>query len=120
MCFSVYLVCRYICILIDVINTDGLQKKYTQLNALVKKLRSVLMSLIVKHHHRKKEMTGLEDGNSYWGYRSYFLLHYTDDHTVYKAFPHRSLKQVSRPFIRSAPFVKEKVATSYKTAYLHL
>ena len=35
----------------------------------------------------------------YWGYKSYFILHYTDNHTVYKAFPHRSLKQASRPFI---------------------
>lgn len=44
----------------------------------------------------------------HWGYKSYFILHYTGDHTVCKAFPHRSLKQPSKPFICSSPFVKEK------------
>lgn len=55
----------------------------------------------------------------YWGYKCYFLLHYTGDHTVYKAFPHRSLKQAPKPFIRSAPFVKEKVGKLSSHCSIH-
>ena len=45
----------------------------------------------------------------YWGYESYYILHYTGDHTIFTTFGHRNSKNTSRPFIRSAPFVKEKV-----------
>lgn len=39
----------------------------------------------------------------YWGIGSYFLLHYTGDHTVYTSFQHRSAITQKKPFIRSAP-----------------
>lgn len=47
----------------------------------------------------------------FWGYSSYFVLHYTGDHTIFSPFAHRGAKkdQTARAFIRSAPFVKEKV-----------
>ena len=47
----------------------------------------------------------------YWGFECYFLLHYTGDHTVFVPFQHRNAKlhQSQKPFIRSSPFVKEKV-----------
>uniref|UniRef100_A0A1X7T231 SWIM-type domain-containing protein n=1 Tax=Amphimedon queenslandica TaxID=400682 RepID=A0A1X7T231_AMPQE len=50
----------------------------------------------------------------FWGYKNLFVLHYTGDHSVFSPFAHRSAKlsEVSRPFIRSAPFVKEKVCES--------
>ena len=54
----------------------------------------------------------------YWGYGSYFLLHYTGDHKVYESFSHRSCKNSKRPFIRSAPFVKEKVCNIVHVAWI--
>ena len=36
-------------------------------------------------------------------------MHYTGDHSVFKNFEHRGSKKNKKPFIRSAPFVKEKV-----------
>lgn len=45
----------------------------------------------------------------YWGYKDFFMLHYTGDHTAYEPFEHRNAKHIKRPYIRSAPFVKEKV-----------
>ena len=45
----------------------------------------------------------------YWGLSSYFILHYTGDHTIYESFGHRGAKDPKKPFIRSAPFVNEKV-----------
>ena len=47
----------------------------------------------------------------YWGFGSLFVLHYTGDHTAYNSFSHRSSKDQQKPFIRSAPFIKEKVHT---------
>ena len=48
----------------------------------------------------------------YWGFSSLFALHYTGDHTVYTAFPHRGAKEDTRVFVRSPPIVKEKVIIS--------
>ena len=45
----------------------------------------------------------------YWGYKDLYLVHYTGDHTVFHPFKHRSAQKSKRPFIRSAPHVKEKV-----------
>ena len=45
----------------------------------------------------------------YWGFNDLFILHYTGDHTAYEHFEHRNFKNMQTPFIRSAPFVKEKV-----------
>jgi hypothetical protein len=45
----------------------------------------------------------------YWGFSGLFILHYTGDHTVFSGFAHRNSRKISRPFIRSAPYVKEKV-----------
>lgn len=50
----------------------------------------------------------------YWGFEDLFILHYTGDHSVFQNFKHRNSKKETRPFIRSAPFVKEKVDLSYK------
>ena len=48
----------------------------------------------------------------YWGFASYFCMHYTGDHSVFTPFCHRNAKpdlEHCKQFIRSAPFVKEKV-----------
>ena len=45
----------------------------------------------------------------YWGIESFFLVHYLGDHTVFVPFEHRNSKNNTKPFIRSAPFIKEKV-----------
>jgi hypothetical protein len=39
-------------------------------------------------------------------------MHYTGDHTVYKPFQHRSAKKSKNPYIRSSPYVNEKVQRS--------
>ena len=52
----------------------------------------------------KKAMTSFVEG-----FDDIFILHYTGDHTVYEYFVHRNSKNVQKPFITSAPFVKEKV-----------
>jgi len=47
----------------------------------------------------------------YWGIGSYFLLHYIGDNTLFKGFSHHNRKNdKSKPFVRSAPHVKEKVS----------
>ena len=46
----------------------------------------------------------------YWGIGSYFLVHYVGDCTVFEGFCHRNSKSTSKPFVRSAPHVKEKVS----------
>ena len=45
----------------------------------------------------------------YWGIGSSYLIHYLGDHTIYKSFQHRNCKKASKPFVRSAPHIKEKV-----------
>ena len=45
----------------------------------------------------------------YWGIESFYLVHYLGDHTVFVPFEHRNSKSNTKPFIRSAPFIKEKV-----------
>ena len=45
----------------------------------------------------------------YWGIGPYFLVHYVGDSTVFEGFSHRNSKDTIKPFIRSAPHVKEKV-----------
>ena len=49
----------------------------------------------------------------YWGYKDLYLMHYTGDHTVFQAFKHRNSQKSKRPFIRSAPSVKEKVCHTH-------
>ena len=46
----------------------------------------------------------------YWGIESYLLIHYVRDCTVFEGFCHRSSKDNTKPFIRSAPHVKDKVS----------
>ena len=45
----------------------------------------------------------------YWGLSSFFVLHYTGDHRVFKPFAHRGAKEDNKVYVRSAPFVKDKV-----------
>jgi len=45
----------------------------------------------------------------YWGVGSYFLVHYLGDHTLFVPFEHRNSKKNTKLFVRSAPFIKEKV-----------
>ena len=46
----------------------------------------------------------------YWGIGSYFMLHYVGDDTLYQGFNHRNrMNDDSKPFVRSAPHVKDKV-----------
>jgi len=62
-----------------------------------------------------KDMKNLHTGNNsfkrleYWGVGSYFLLHYPGDHTFFVQFKHRNSKKNTKPFVKSAPFIKEKV-----------
>ena len=45
----------------------------------------------------------------YWGIQSSYLIHYLGDHQVYVPFEHRNCRRNTKPFVRSAPHVKEKV-----------
>ena len=45
----------------------------------------------------------------FWGIGTYFMLHYLGDDAVFQAFCHRNSKSTSKPFVRSAPHVKDKV-----------
>ena len=46
----------------------------------------------------------------YWGIGSYFMLHHVGDDTLYQGFSHRNRKNdTSKPFVRLAPHVKDKV-----------
>lgn len=45
----------------------------------------------------------------YWGIDSMFILHYVGDCHIFEGFQHRNSKYKKRPFIRSAPCVKDKV-----------
>jgi len=45
----------------------------------------------------------------YWGIQSSYLIHYLGDHQVYVPFEHRNCRKSTKPFVRSAPHVKEKV-----------
>lgn len=47
----------------------------------------------------------------YWGIRSSYLIHYIGDLEIYKPFSHRNSKTSCKSFVRSAPHIKEKVAT---------
>lgn len=46
----------------------------------------------------------------FWGVGSFYMIHYVGDHTIYKSFAHRNSTKQQKPFIRSAPFVKDKVS----------
>ena len=54
----------------------------------------------------------------YWGFSSLFILHSTGDHTVFSGFAHRNSRKISRPFIRSAPYVKEKVSIAARKSLI--
>ena len=45
----------------------------------------------------------------YWGIQSSYLIHYIGDHEILKPFGHRNSKKSCKPFVRSAPHIKEKV-----------
>ena len=47
--------------------------------------------------------------HEYWGFNSMFILHYLGDHTIFKGFKHRNSKVQTKPFVTTAPHVKEKV-----------
>jgi hypothetical protein len=81
-----------------------------------------IRSYVVKHQgheiSKKSSMIDTESNSKgdngfrryeYWGIRSLFLIHYVEDHTVFKVFQHRNSKINTKPFVRSAPHVKEKV-----------
>lgn len=48
--------------------------------------------------------------HEYWGVGQFFLIHYFGDHTVFKSFRHHNSKIQEKPFVTSAPHVKEKVS----------
>ena len=54
----------------------------------------------------------------YWGIQSSYLIHYIGDHEIYKPFSHRNCKKSCKPFVRSAPHVKEKVTTCSCSLYV--
>ena len=54
----------------------------------------------------------------YWGIGSFYLVHYLGDHTVLVPFEHRNSKNNTKPFIRSAPFIKEKVQNIIMCTYI--
>ena len=56
--------------------------------------------------------------HEYWGFSSMFILHYLGDHTVFKGFKHRNSKVKVKPFVTSAPHVKEKVNYFSYTVYI--
>lgn len=73
---------------------------------------------------KKSSAIDIPDGNAhkgderfriyeYWGIGSHFLMHYVGDCTVFEGFCHRNSKDNCKPFIRSAPHVKEKVSELY-------
>ena len=45
----------------------------------------------------------------YWGVRTHYVLHYLGDNIIFKGFKHKNSKISTKPFIRSAPHVKDKV-----------
>ena len=47
--------------------------------------------------------------HEYWDSGPFFILHYIGDSTVFKGFKHRNSKVQTKPFVTSAPHVKEKV-----------
>lgn len=59
----------------------------------------------------------------YWGhnnkYSCFFALHYTGEHTIFEPFSHQGTKKKNNPFVRSAPFVKEKVACMMCKLYMY-
>ena len=60
----------------------------------------------------KDEETDIGDNTfkrlEYWSVGSSYLIHYMGDHTLFEPFTHRNSK-LSKPFVRSAPHIKEKV-----------
>ena len=45
----------------------------------------------------------------YWGIGSSYLIHYLGDHNAFVPCAHRNSKKSTKPFVRSAPHIKEKV-----------
>ena len=45
----------------------------------------------------------------YWGVGTHYVLHYLGDNTIFEGFKHRNSKTSTKPFIRSAPHVRDKV-----------
>lgn len=52
----------------------------------------------------------------YWGIGSSYLIHYLGDQEIYKPFSHRNSKKSFKPFVRSAPHIKEKVCSYVYTS----
>ena len=67
---------------------------------------------------KKNSMIDVVDGrkgderfrrHEYWGLGPYYILHYMGDSSIFKSFRHRNSKISNKPFVTSAPHVKEKV-----------
>ena len=54
----------------------------------------------------------------YWGIESYFMMHYVGNCTIFEGFCHRNSKDNTKPYIRSAPHVKDKVSGFFKRIML--
>lgn len=52
--------------------------------------------------------------HEYWGVGQHYIIHYIGDDTVSQNFANRNSKEKSRPFIRSAPHIKNKVNVTYQ------
>lgn len=46
----------------------------------------------------------------YWGIGSSYMMHYIGDDAIFTPFSHRNSKKSTKPFVRSAPHIKEKVS----------
>lgn len=55
--------------------------------------------------------------HEYWGVDTLFILHYVGDCSIFEGFAHRNSKY-KRPFIRSAPCVKEKVNVTMSDTFV--
>lgn len=47
----------------------------------------------------------------YWCIGSSYFIHYTGDQEIYKPFRHQNSKKSCKSFVRSASYIKEKVAS---------
>ena len=69
----------------------------------------------IKKKNRMIDLEEEEKGDNrfrrfeYWGIGPFFMLHYVGDHSVFKPFTHRSPSKQTKPYILSAPIVKEEV-----------
>ena len=50
----------------------------------------------------------------YWGIGSSYLIHYLGDHNAFVPCAHRNSKKSTKPFVRSAPHIKERYSVIVK------